>query len=536
MFYYNYKPDEHDYNECISKGVCSISPTISALQSVIFMMLCELAYYITKLEMLGAKNEKIKQGIVSDIICLNSLHEYTENQILQIINKLFSNLSNTKDTYMSLCDTKSIKVAKYQSPVILENNMEFNKLINMGEKAFEYKYKNFDNSIKEYAEILFTILKPLAILIIEMQDFQVLTDRPLNAVIKALNIYNRRNINEIKIREVIRKLSDLNAELMLELNKIKTEKFGAIKPVEVSNSTRSGKAVMVSGSNLTELEEVLKNVKNTAIDVYTNGNLLIAHAYSKFQTYENLRGHFGNGVETSPLDFATFPGAILLTKNETHNIEYLYRGRIFTTEEIPPKGVAQPACCNLVSLIESAENAKGFTKGQIRDSVNVGFDIAKVLEKFDDIAQKLENETYKYLFIIGLSNHTNIQDKYFKSFFKNKSEDSFVISFSYAVNDKKVFTINVANDYSLVTGLLFKLFERIPIDSEKIVFFLTKCDAESFAGMVRLNKRGAKNIFMSGCLPSVMNPTAVKAFKNFYNINTITTVQNDLEKIINKTI
>ena len=531
MLYHNYKPDERDYNECISKGVCSIPPTVSALQSVIFMMLCELAYYIIKLEFLGAKNEKIKLDVAANIIYLTLLQEYTENQVLQIINKLFTNLVNTKSTYKSICNMRGIKPERYKSVIKTKNNMEWNKLISEGEKAFKNKYKNFDNSIKEYAEILLTVLKSLSWSVTELHDNQILQEEALDEIIKALNIYNSKHVSENKIREIIRKISDLNAELMLKLNKIKTEKFGAIVLADVSNSTRPGKAILVSGNNLSELKNVLESIADTDIDVYTNGNLLIAHAYSKFQTYKNLCGHFGNGVETSALDFATFPGAILLTKNETHNIEYLYRGRIFTTEEIPPKGTAKLDCHNLSQLIESAYTAKGFTKGQQRNSSLVGFDIKTVLEKFNDTAQKLENDTYKYLFIIGLSNHTNKQDEYFKTFFKNKPNDAFVISFSYAADDKNVYTIEAANDYSLVMELLFKLFEYVPINSRKIVFFLTKCDAESFAGMVRLNKRGAKNIFMSGCLPSVMNPAAVKAFKKLYNINTLTTVQNDLRKI-----
>jgi len=529
MFYYNYKPGENDYNECVSKGICSISPTISALQEVMFVMLCELSHYVTKLELMGAKNDKIKLDIAYNITYLATLQEYTDEQVLQIINTLFSNLIHTKNTYNDVCREKGLDADDITSSIKFENNMEINKLISEGDRAFRIKYKNFTKP--HYAEILLSVLKSLSTLIIDLNDTGSYPQKSLDEVIKALNLYNMHEITEDKIREVIYNISDLNAELMLELNDIKIKKFGEINSVEVSHSTRKGKAIMVSGNNMSELQDVLEAVKDTDIDVYTNGNLLIAHAYSKFREYPNLCGHFGNGVETSVLDFATFPGAIMLTKNEAHNVEYLYRGRLFTTDAIPPKGVAKLSHDNLKPLIDGALDTKGFAHGQKRSSAHIGFNISDVEDKFDDIAEKLKNDTYKYLFIIGLSNHTNTQDEYFKNFFRNKPANSFVISFSYASPCDNVYTIDVANDYALTTELLFKLFERVPIDSEKITFFLTKCDSSAFAGMIRLNKRGAKNIYMSNCLPTVMNPTIVKAFKKLYNINNMKSSSYDLERI-----
>ncbi len=49
-----------DSNECTSRGVCSISPAISALEDLLLLFLEHAAYYILNLESLGAKNEKIK--------------------------------------------------------------------------------------------------------------------------------------------------------------------------------------------------------------------------------------------------------------------------------------------------------------------------------------------------------------------------------------------------------------------------------------------------------------------------------------------
>ena len=229
MFYYNYKPDENDYNECVSKGVCSISPKISALQEVMFMMLTELAYYINKLQLLGAQNENIKFDVARYITYHATLYEYSENQVLEIINSLFSNLANTRNTYVQISKDHHSKTQKFKSNIKFENNMALNRLIAEGEKSFKVKYRHFNSNVQKYAEILFGVLKSLAHLVLELEDLGTLHEKALNEIIHALNIYNKKILDETQIRKVIFTISDLNAELMLQINRIKVEKFDYIK-------------------------------------------------------------------------------------------------------------------------------------------------------------------------------------------------------------------------------------------------------------------------------------------------------------------
>ena len=89
-------------------------------------------------------------------------------------------------------------------------------------------------------------------------------------------------------------------------------------------STRPNKAILVAGTNIQELKNVLDATKDKNIDVYTHGEMIVAYTYPKFGEYENLVGQFGKGIENCLLDFATFPGAILIARHSLENIEYLY--------------------------------------------------------------------------------------------------------------------------------------------------------------------------------------------------------------------
>jgi hydroxylamine reductase len=282
---------------------------------------------------------------------------------------------------------------------------------------------------------------------------------------------------------------------------------------------------MVSGSNLQDLKLLLEALKNQDIDVYTNGNLLIAHAFSHFKSYKNLKGHFGTGVFNTILDFATFPGAILLTRNEFQNIEYLYRGRLFTTDKIAPQGVVKIENKNFLPLINSAKQAKGFAKGQDRGVEIVGYDERELTALLEDIVK----HDYEKIFIIGPSNFSIAQQEYFKKFFALMGKNSFVISFSYSADLKNILHINVGNNYAILYNILQKIFEKIPINSEKLSFFMTKCDVNSLSNIINLKNKGAQNIFLSDCPPLVINPSVFKAFVNLLKIHNITTPKADLE-------
>ena len=153
------------------------------------------------------------------------------------------------------------------------------------------------------------------------------------------------------------------------------------------------------GYNIKELENILENVKNENIDVYTHDDMILAHTFPKFRKYAHLKGHFGKGLENCLIDFAIFPGPIILTRNSLHNIENFYRGRLFTTDySISPKGVIKIDSSNFEEVITSAKKAKGFKTGKICNSIIIGFNYDEITELIDE---KIKSCKYKQIFIIG---------------------------------------------------------------------------------------------------------------------------------------
>lgn len=520
-----------DINECTSRGACSISPTISALQEVAILLLQHLAHYILELEKLGGNNQNIKYEILNFLGSLISINEFSDNQLYQIIMREYYLLEDAKNAYQKICKEKQIVPAEIKSSSSISNINSIAQAISMGEKISLNKYKKFNSEQKNLTEILLIVIKSLNLNLIKLCDFERFDSEIYHEILDALDMYNHSKISAQKIYNEINRLARLDNKLQIEIAKLFLEIFGGISEVSVSHSTRQGKAILVSGNNFFDLLNVLESTKDKDIDIYTHSNLLITHAMKRFNEFKNLKGHFGNLTENCILDFATFPGAILLTKNSKNTPEYLYRGRLFSNDYIVPNGVIKIENNDYTELIDSAQNAKGFSKGKTKDDTILGYNEGEIEEKFNYIIENLNNDKIKKLYIIGIDSHLECQREYFNELFSNLKENEYAISFSYSKDQNNILTIPIGNYIPLATNLLKSFFDKYPISSEKLVFFITTCDVMSISNTITLNEMDARNIYMAKCPPTLINPSVLETLAKKYKIKFTTNAKNDLKNI-----
>ncbi len=523
MFYNS--SNNFDYNDCTSHGACSVSPNISSMREFMFILLKQTAFYLSKLKTQGVEEPIVENDVISQTAFIDAMKDLSEARILNSFSKQYINLVKTRKEYLTLCKERNLKCEDLKNLIKLSPKTNLSDILMRGDREFIQKYKQNSFDKKYHTEILSGVIKSVCTNIIKLGEYGEEYKEANDTAIKALSTLNRPRILPDKIRYYIDLLAQCDLELIKHISICQSNFFGKIERTEVSCSTRPHKAIMVSGSDLNDLSHLLNAVKGQDIDVYTNGNLLCAHAFSYFKSFENLKGHFGSGVYNTILDFATFPGAILLTQNESQNIEYLYRGRLFTTDEIPPSGVAQILDNDFTPLIESANQAKGFAKGRERNPEITGFDEDSCDELFESVIAKNPEK----IIIIGFSNFSVQQQAYFAKFFQLVPDNWTVISFSHKCENSV--SINIGNNYPIMYKVLHKLFEKIPLDSDKLVFFLTKCDVNSVSNIINLKNRGAKRIFLSDCPPVVINPTVLKAFSDIYGIKSITNPDDDFNEI-----
>lgn len=534
MFYDNYKASEYDFNECSSKGTCSISPNVSSIQEIIIVLIREISHYIKKLKKLNHDLSDIEFEILHALSEFISVAEYTDDEVFSALLTLNKYLNTLQQKYTTICKKKNINCTETKDFINLDNHTSLSTIIALGEKLYLRRINKLTSEEKFYSDIMLLNLKSLSINILKLGDYGIINQSAVDKVIEGLNLYNYTKLPVDKIEKMIIELTKTENEILKERSKIQCETFGKISKTVVSTSTRKNKAILVSGSSLIDLYNFLEYTKDEEnLDIYTHGDLLIAHAFEKFKEFKHLVGHFGTSNENCILDFATFPGAILLTKHSKQNIEHLIRGRIFTMDTVQPKGAIKVNKEEFNKIVESARNAKGFNKGQIRNDVIAGFNEDELEEQIDIIRDKLEQKEIKRLLILGMSAKSTLQEIYLNDIIKYLSKDTYIVSFSRLNTEKDYLEINIANNYPLLHSIMDKLLQKIKISDNSLRFFLQKCDPNSISAIIQMKSYGAKRIMIANCSPNIMNPSILTMFAQKYDIDLITSPKLDAETLEN---
>lgn len=177
-------------------------------------------------------------------------------------------------------------------------------------------------------------------------------------------------------------------------------------------------------------------------------------------------------------------------------------------------------------------DAKGFAKGQIRDSLKIGYEDGVIENKVNEIITKIHSRNIKHLFIIGILNHTSLQKRYFSRLLKTLPNNAHAITLSTYTPTTNTFQINSSYDFQLMYKILEDLKKKIEIKDFDITVFLTKCDKYAISNMLNLKELQVDNIMLGHCSPMSINPMIIEAFKDIFDIKIISTPKEDIDFLL----
>lgn len=524
----------NEYNEYISKGVSYINnPSLIFLHERIISYLQELAFYFLRLNKLGINNEKIKEDIINALSSMVINVDYSEEDFFNIIDKLYNDMIQAKELYISVCKRNNLEPEILKTVLKNPKKLNLSDMITHGLKSYAKKSKNLTTDQENLVSIAFNIVKNICVYLVTLKGFGINNEIGYYTILSALNEGNSYEIYAKK--EIINKFAKSNYIVAQELEKIIIEKYGEATSTEISCCTRPNKAILVSGSSLKELELLLETTKNKNIDIYTHDNLIAAHAYPKFKNYSHLVGHFSENPENYLLDFNSFPGSILMTRHSLKRVENLYRGGIFTTDIIAPPGVVLIKNNDFEPLLKSAIRTEGFEETIKKPPVKITLDEKQFLERIAEIAQKIERGEIKHFFVIGTSNHTQIQKEYFEKFLSLLNDGCFVLSFSYTHSKNNVLSIKF-NEYwcTLFCKALEILTNKIRIEELNPIVLCTSWGLHTFSDVIYMKNIGINNIYLPDCPSNLFNPFLINAFRKIFDFKKYTNPIDDLKEILSE--
>lgn len=533
MYYDYYETKCYEVDECVTTGMCSINPTLSSLQEIILIYLKELAYYLLKLKEFGAENEVIKENILEAISGTITNIDYNFEQFQKLIMILSQDLSQAKSLYGFMSKKNNKEPLYLKSYFRLNKTFNISEIIKKGEKHYKERNIEFSSEQKDLFDIVIMLVKRICFKIIQIKSYNKDDKKAFNTILILLNTLNADDISIDETKKIIETSNLEYYKLFKELSEVQEEFYGHRESVNIPFTPRNGKAILVSGIDLRQLEAVLEVTKNRNVDVYTHGmTMLMAHTLPKFREYPHLVGHFGKGSEYSLFDFAAFPGAILMTRYLFQKVDYLYRGRLFTEDIYASPGIAKIQNNDFEPLIQSALKAKGFTKQEQEVILRVGFKQKILEEKCREIIDKMKKDEIRHLYFIGILHHKSEHKAYFEKFLELMPKDCYAISLSHEKNEENILHVDSFYDYLLIFKILEEFSQHKPLAELKITIFITKCDQYTITNIINLINLGIKDIYICQCSPILINPALMKTIKKNFNIKEFSDPDKDLESTL----
>lgn len=520
----NYNED-YQYNSCTSRGICSVDPRTSSLQEILVLYLSLTAYYTLKLNENGINNKDVRNLILNTISVLVSNPEFSENDFKAIVKGFNEVLPIIIKLYENMCEEQGLAPDYLKTPIKFNRPADIVNSIRMGQKEYLKRIQSMSEEMRDLYRIMFVLAKSICINILDLESYG--EEEGYTLILRLLNKLNEKN-TENELKNFIIDITKSDNKLMRHLFRVRKERYGIQRPKNVSYTTTKGKAILVVGSNIRELEIILEEFKNENVGIYTHDEMMLAHTFPKFEEYKNLKGQYGQGMENCLLDFATFPGPIILTRHSLYNVEHLYRGRLYTTDFAYSKGVISISNNDFSRVREGLEETKGFKTGKKCESEIVGFNYDETVEKIDS---QIKSGKYSRIFVIGLNGYTQEDKDYFEKLLKIIPDDIFVVSLSCCAKRSNIICLNACFDAFATVRISENILEKYKLP---VTLFFPKCDRHTISKMIYLSSENKADIYVGKCTPITLNPNLIFTLTNVFGIQGLTHPKKDLEKILGK--
>jgi len=342
------------------------------------------------------------------------------------------------------------------------------------------------------------------------------------------------------------KCGEINIRAMELLDAGNTETYGHPTPTKVPLGAKKGKAILVSGHDLKDLSELLKQTEGKGINIYTHGEMLPAHGYPKLKQYPNFYGHYGTAWQNQQKEFAAFPGAILMTTNCIQKPAETYKANIFTSGPVAWPGVSHINGEDFTALINKALSMPGFVEDQPGKTVMVGFGHNAVLSVAGAVIDAVKKGQIKHFFLVGGCDGAKPGRSYYTEFVEKAPKDTVILTLAcgkFRFFDKdlgdiggipRLLDIGQCNDaYSavVIAQALAKAF-GVGINELPLSIILSWYEQKACSILLSLLYLGVKNIRLGPSLPAFITPNVLKVLVDNFNIMPIKTADEDLKAIL----
>jgi len=533
---------------CTKAGVCGKDAETASLQDLLFCFSKGLAMYAHRLRLLGVRDRQYDLAVIEALFTTVTNVNFDPARLEAMIRKVAGLRDQARDAYMAASRRAGRTPESLGDPSSLVPAASRGDMLQQGEQiGIQRRLNARSRDLVGLEELITYGLKGMAAYADHAQILGQEDEAVYAFFHEALDTLTRPDLKADELLALALRVGEVNIRVMELLDAANTGAYGHPEPTRVRIHPLKGKAILVSGHDLKDLDALLQQTAGTGIRVYTHGEMLPALAYPGLKKYPHLAGNYGGAWQDQRQEFDAFPGAILMTTNCIQKPKETYFNRMFTTGLVAWPGVTHIADRNFAPVIAAAQAAPGFAADGPADTIWVGFGHNAVLGVADKVIEAVQKGAIRHFFLIGGCDGAKPGRDYYTKFAEAVPKDCIILTLAcgkYRFNKlnfgtvaglPRLLDIGQCNDaYSAIqiAIALAKAFNT-DVNSLPLSLILSWYEQKAVCVLLTLLSLGIKNMRLGPTVPAFVTPPILQVLIDKFAIKTITTPEEDLKAILN---
>lgn len=529
---------------CTVKGVCGKTDEVAASQDTLMYVAKGVSYLAHELNKAGQKSEKADKYVFEALFITITNANFDNDKIIQKVKEGMTLKSGLMERVIRLKGENIV----YPDAVTWYSETE---------KDFELKrfatsiLNEEDEDIRSLKELLTYGLKGMAAYAEHAYNLGYSNNTVFEFMHKGMAATLEKEISADALTGLILECGKHGVDVMALLDQANTDSYGHPELSTVNIGVRNNPGILISGHDLKDMEELLKQTEGTGVDVYTHSEMLPANYYPEFKKYKHLAGNYGNAWWKQKEEFESFNGPVLLTTNCLVPPKDSYKSRVYTTgaagfdgcRHIPER--ENGGTKDFSEIIEHAKHCDAPEEIETGSIVG-GFAHNQVFALADKVVDAVKTGAVKqFVVMAGCDGRMKSRD-YYTEFASELPDDNIILTAGcakYRYNKlnlgdiggiPRVLDAGQCNDsYSLaVIALKLKeVFELNDINELPITYNIAWYEQKAVIVLLALLSLGVKNIHLGPTLPAFVSPGVAKVLIDNFGLGTISDAESDLKRM-----
>ncbi len=522
---------------CTKIGVCGKQPEVAALQDLLIYTVKGLSQVAVAARKTGVVDDSINRFTCEAIFSTLTNVDFDPDRFVKLIRECISKRDALKSRIQS---SLPVGPADFIPAGTLEG------MVKQGESVGVKSDPSADPDILSLQQLLIYGIKGLAAYADHAAIMGQSDDNVYAFIQEAMAATLDKSLGVNELVGLALKCGEVNLRAMELLDAGNTGTYGHPVPTSVSLGAKKGKAILVSGHDLKDLEEILKQTQGKGIQIYTHGEMLPCHGYPELKKYPHFFGHYGTAWQNQAKEFAAFPGAILMTTNCIQKPRETYQDNIFTTGLVGWPGVTHIATKNFSPVIEKALSLPGFTEDVTGKSVMVGFARNAVMGVAGAVIDAVKNKAIRHFFLVGGCDGAKPGRDYYTEFVEKVPADCVILTLAcgkFRFFDKdlgniggipRLLDVGQCNDAYSAIQIAVALANAFGcgVNDLPLSMILSWYEQKACVILLSLLHLGIKDIRLGPSLPAFITPNVLDVLVKNFNIMPIKTPDEDLKAIL----